>query len=152
MTTFRIVGSKVHHCGAMIRRLRADHPQAENMHAELRRAFYASAFTRSWLIDGRVEALGGVTGTMVSSGGTIWLAVSERATRFPTMLAREAVRQMREVMRTRRHVSAITVWGDDRAHRFAEFLGFDLQRDLAGDKRLLWQWTHPDFDDMSEAA
>ncbi len=132
----------------MIRRLRQEHrdiltDMQINMHEELRKFFYDSAFSRSWMIDGSLAAMGGVTGTMISPTGMVWLAVSELATRFPVAMTREATHHMRLIMSTRLEVSAVTVWGDERANRFAEYLGFELERDFAGDRRMLWKRKAP---------
>lgn len=126
---FEIIEARPHMCGQMSRLLRAEHRSAVaalgvDAHRELRSAFDQSAFRRAWLIDGRLAALGGVTGSPLNHYGQIWLALSSTALRYPKAIVQEARRQIDEIMATRHQIVTSIVSGDEAAKRFAIFLGF----------------------------
>jgi hypothetical protein len=126
---FEVVEAKPWHCGAMVRLLRREHQRAVamvglNSHRELRGAFDDSIFRRSWFINGKLAAIGGVTGPALSSYGVIWLAFSEAATRYPLAIVKEMRRQIAEIMRTKRLLICSILEGDEAAERLAIFLGF----------------------------
>lgn len=128
---FEIVEAKPFHCGQMARATRRDYLGAmlaagANPHMELRECFDQSSFRRAWLIDGKVAALGGVIGTIMSAEGMVWLALSDEATRHPRAVIREARRQLSGLMRTRRELRASIFEGDDPSLRLAIFLGFHV--------------------------
>jgi hypothetical protein len=128
---FEIIEAKPFHCGAMSRLLRRDHAallerRRDNIHRELRACFDQSAFRRAWLIDGRLAALGGVTGTELSADGMLWLALTQGATRHPKAIVVEARRQLDGLMQVKRRLSAAIFGDDDAAARLAIFLGFTV--------------------------
>lgn len=127
---FRLAEAKLHHCGQMARRLRS--PQAQAMasiglrsHAELRQRFTESAFKRSWLIDGKLAAIGGVTGSWISSEGLVWLALSEDCARHPRQTALTARAQLAEMLETRSQVFTLMFPSDPVSMRWVKFLGFE---------------------------
>jgi hypothetical protein len=130
MTSFAIVDAKPWHCGRMIRLLRAEHALALaaiglDGHRELRRRFDESpSFRRAWLIDGNLAALGGVTGTALSTSGVVWLALARPALGYPRAVVREARRQIDAMMAMRRTLIATILDGDETSRRFAAFMGF----------------------------
>ncbi len=129
MTTFEIVEGRAHHCGQMIRLLRADHARAVAMigvdaHRALRDAFEQSFFRRAWLIDHKLAGLGGVTGTSLDGEAQVWLALSQAAMRYPVEIVREARRQLDQIMVLKRRLITSIVAGDQTAQRFAVFVGF----------------------------
>lgn len=138
MTRFEVVEAKAHHVGQVVHNLRAQH--SDNMkilgigaHRALREAYEISSFRRSWMIDGRVAAIGGVTGPLLCTTGIVWLAFTQAATRFPVQIIKEARRQLAEIMAIKTEVDSAIVVGDEAAWRFASFLGFDLKLpDAAG--------------------
>lgn len=145
LSRFEIVEAKAHHCGMMARILRHDHQMAimrlhADAHRELRRAFDQSSFRRAWLIDGKLAALGGVAGTVASSEGTIWLAVSQAAMKHPRAMFVEAKRQLAGLMATRRSLSTHLVAGDDDAAKFALALGFAARHSEACLGGGVWRW------------
>lgn len=126
---FQIIPAKPWHCGAMVRRLRLEHRIAVarlglDSHRELFDRFGQSTLRRALLIDGRLEALGGVTGSALSGEGYVWLALSAKAARYPLVLVREARRQLEMAMQTRSVLVTTVLDGDEAAKRFAIFLGF----------------------------
>lgn len=129
MTEFTITEAKAFHCGQMCRLLRHEHRQAlaligVNSHQELTARFEQSSFRRSWMIDGKLAALGGVTGSPLSSEGFVWLAVSNAATKYPKAIVREARKQLAEIMQTKRELMTAIIDDDETSKRFALFMGF----------------------------
>lgn len=129
MARFELVDARLHHCGAMARRLRVEHRMALHgtgfdVHGELRARFAESMFCKAWLVDGRLLALGGVTGPQLSAEGLIWFAVSQEALRYPIAMIKEARRQIDGVMVVKRDLTTMILGADDAAKRFAVFLGF----------------------------
>lgn len=129
MQAYSIVPAEIRHVRKIVRDLRAGHAQAMSAfgvdpYRALQSAFYSSSFRRAWIVDGELAGIGGVTGTVLSSSGVIWLALTQRAIRFPVAIVREARRQLREIMATRSSVESAIVCGDPAAWRFAEYMGF----------------------------
>ena len=131
MSRFEIIEARPFHCGAIVRRLREEHRAAIaglgiNSHRSIRTNFDDSTFRKAWLIDGRLAGLGGVTGPALSSDGLIWLALTEEASRHPFAVAREARRQMDEIMTVKRTLYTCLIPEDKTALRFAMRLGFEI--------------------------
>ncbi len=125
-----IIPAKSWHCGWMVRRLHAG--QRANLaslgldpHTELRRAFDGSAEAFAWMLDGELAALGGVTGTLLSSSGTAWLALSEEAIRHPVAMARVMLGRLDYFLKTKRELDATFFGEDEKAVEFAYRLGFE---------------------------
>lgn len=141
---FQIIPAKPWHCGAMVRRLRIEHRMAVaklglDSHRELSDRFGQSAFRRALLIDGHLEALGGVTGSLLSGEGYVWLALSQKAMQYPLTVIKQARQQLAAVMQTKRTLITSILDGDDAAKRFAIFLGFvpaDLDDAISAFSRL----------------
>lgn len=98
-------------------------------HRELSERFGQSAFRRALLIEGDLEALGGVTGSLLSGEGYVWLALSARAQAYPKALVRLARQQLDEIMGTKRVLVTSVLDDDLAAKRFAVYLGFVLADD-----------------------
>ena len=129
MAEFKMVEAKLHHCGQLVRKLRAAQSGAlatvgARSHAELRACFAESSFKRSWLIDGELAGMMGVTGSHLSSTGLIWLALASMATRHGRRTALVARETLAEVMETRHDVYTIMLKGDPASMRWIEFLRF----------------------------
>lgn len=133
--SLEIVEARRHHCGVMARRMRHEHRAAlirlgADPHRELRACFDQSAFRKAWFIDGELAALGGVTGSTLATHGMIWLAVSERATRYPKAMIGEARRQIDTVMRAKHELSTKALGADGESLRFARRLGFHVEHPI----------------------
>ena len=140
---FKLADAKLHHCGALARKIRA--PQAQGMasiglrtHAELRLRFAESAYRRAWFIDGRLAALGGVTGPRLSTTGIVWLALSEECAKYPRQTALTARAQLAEILKTREEVFTLMLPGDRVAWRWVEFLGFEGVEQPKNDDGTIW--------------
>ena len=95
-------------------------------HRELRRTFDQSYIRRAWLIDGALAGLGGLVGSTLSPRAHIWLALTDRATRYPLEMVREARRQLADFMATKNELVTTVHADDPAAQRFALFLGFHV--------------------------
>jgi hypothetical protein len=137
MTTFRIIDAKPYHCGQMCRVLRYEHQMAISRigidsHRELRGLFDQSSIRRAWLIDGKLGALGGVSGTKLSPYGFVWLALTQAASHYRVAIVKEAKKQLAEIMTIKRELATTIIAGDDAARRLAIFLGFHVADDGPG--------------------
>jgi len=109
MSRFQIIEAKAHHCGAIVRRMRTEHRDAIMLlgissHHQLRASFDDSTFRHAWLLDGKLAALGGVTGSALSPSGQIWLAMTNEAASYPIAAAREIRRYLAMAMMGRHEV------------------------------------------------
>jgi hypothetical protein len=126
---FEVAEAKPYHVGRMIRAMRPD-LRAEMIriglspHHELRDTFARSAFRKAWLVDGRPVALGGVTGTLLSGAGFVWLVFAVEALRHPKALLVEARRQLDKLLETRDELTTKIPVADKASVRFAVRLGF----------------------------
>lgn len=139
MTDFTIIRAKPQHCGQMCRMLRHEHREAVvrlgiDSHRQLRAMFEASSFRRSWMIDGQLAALGGVTGNSLAVTGFVWLALAENARRYPVAIIKEARRQLDAIMVLKRELATTILNGDEAAKRLAIFLGFHVADDGPGSR------------------
>jgi hypothetical protein len=129
MTEVRFVEGQPHHCGQMARALRHEYRDifaaiGLNAHRELRAEFDRSYFRRTALVDGRVAAMWGVSGTKLSSTGYAWLALSQEATKHRVEIVRRTRRELDDIMQSKVVIQARILPGDETARRFARFLGF----------------------------
>ena len=116
-------------CGAMARKIcqgrwLAYHHAGIDVRAKLRELWGASIVRRTWLVDGRIAAMGGLTGSVLSRSGHVWLAVAPEAERQRFALVREAMRQCEEVARTKRELRTTVAEQDGTGMRFAKWMGF----------------------------
>lgn len=133
---FEVIEAREFHCGQIVRQLRGAHRAAVhgvgmNAHRNLRDCFDASVVRRAWLIDGRLAAMCGICGTVLSSTAYVWFAIGELATRYPVALMKEARRQVDSLMMGRQELVATILRGDDRAAAFAARLGFEAMPEIA---------------------
>ena len=137
MTKICTIEAKPYHCGQMIRRLRSEHRAAIaatgiDAHRELRSRFEASGYRRACFADGELIAIGGVVGSLMSPAGYIWLAISEKARRFPVALIKELNKQLDEIMVLKRELATVILPSDNAAMRLAVFMGFHVSDDGLG--------------------
>lgn len=129
----QIVEAQPWHVGQIVRRLREEHRgllfgMGVSAHRELRDAYEASMWRKAWLVDGRLMGIAGITGTVSSGDGNVWLAVSEEALKRPIALARLVLRGLEEIMLVKRHLTTLVLKDDRAAVRFAYFLGFHVDQ------------------------
>lgn len=150
MTQYTLVEGKRYHCGQMARMLRRDHTSALaavglSVHRELRSAFEISTFSRAWLIDGKLAALGGVIGASLASSGFVWLAMTDTVRGHTLAAVREAKKQISALMLTKASLKSKLIPGDDAARKFALFLGFRPSGDDQIEYRTEWPETGAPF-------
>ena len=133
MPDFTIIPAQSWHCGQMCRMLRHEHVRAVmalgggmDVHKELRGLFDQSSYRRAWLIDGDLAALGGVSGSLISPHGFVWLTLTEKATRYPLAIIKECRRQLDAIMKVKTELATTVIGGDAAAMRLAVFLGFHV--------------------------
>ena len=132
-----VVEAKRHHCGAMARRMRSVHRDilasgGVSAHRELIWAFGQSSFRRSVFFEGKIVAMGGITGSWLAPHGVAWLVLAEEFRNYPVTVVRHAVRLLKQEMRTRSELATTISLGDDAALRFAVYLGFHVSHDDDG--------------------
>lgn len=126
---YSIVKASIRHVRPMSRKLRSAASitlQGFGLHPRpaLHRAFLASSYCRTALMDGEPIAMWGVKSVLLSDTAAVWLVLSDAVTRMPVAVVKEARAELARVMASNREV-AITVLPDDEAAiRFAVFLGF----------------------------
>lgn len=123
--------AKPWHCGQALRAMRAEHRRAleklgvgANQHRELRAIFEASTIRKACFADGKLAALWGVTGTLASNIGYVWLVLTETAMRYPIETVRRARQELAVLMETQFELATTVVAEDPAALRFALALGF----------------------------
>lgn len=137
--TFEIRDAKYFDCGRIARMLRVEHEAAlirlgVHSHREIRSTFEASCYRKAFLIDGKLAGLGGVMAPLLSPAGFVWLALSDRATRYPMAIIKYAKKHLAEVMvqqmKTELHTTVLM--DDPAALRLAIFLGFHVSDEGLG--------------------
>ena len=132
-----VVEAKRHHCGAMARRMRKVHLDilasgGVSAHRELVWVFGQSSFRRSVFCEGKIVAMGGITGSQLSTQGVAWLVLAEEFRNHPVTVVRHAKRLLKQEMRTRSELAVTILLEDDAAWRFAIYLGFHVSHDDDG--------------------
>lgn len=117
------------HCGALSRKIcrgkwLAYHEAGIDIRAKLRELWGASIVRRSWFIDDRITAMGGVTGSILSRTGHLWLAVGPEVEKHRFAFMREAMANLDDVARMKRELRTTIAETDGTARRFAEWMGF----------------------------
>jgi len=128
-----IVDGKPWHCGEIARRLRKGHREVLDgmkvrTHRELRQAFDGSIWCKSWFREDRLMAMAGITGTVGSAEGSVWLALSDEATKHPIALVKAVLGHMDEMFTTKRRLTTIVLKDDREGVQFAYFLGFKVEQ------------------------
>ncbi len=131
MPHFEIITGRLHHCGKIARRLRAEHKNAviglgADVHVGLVSAFHDSCWCRTWLVDGQVAAVAGIGATFLNSYGRIWLAASELATKYPIAFVKSCQKELATMATMKSQLFATILPDDKTAERFASFLGFEV--------------------------
>lgn len=127
------IDARPYHIGQLSRSLRTEHRSLlagmqVNIHREMRSAFDASTWAKAWFVDGQLQAVGGVTGTLGSSEATVWLAVSQDAMQHPLPLCRAVQQHLNQMLATRLRLRTLVMKRDRPSVRFAYFLGFRVEK------------------------
>jgi hypothetical protein len=129
MHVFEVKEAKSWHVGQMARTLRSDligyiENYNMNVHREMSKVFNESYYRKIWVVDGKLCGIGGISGSAVSCAGFIWVALNSNALKFPKEIVKESQRQVALALEFHSKLLATTFYGDVRARRFIEFLGF----------------------------
>ena len=135
MPKFEIIPARPWHCGQIARLIRSEECEAMiaaglDPHEEIRNAFDNTMRPKAWLIDGRLAALGGVAGNTLSFHAFLWLALAEFAGKYPVAVVKEARRQIALAVVPGMPPATALLYGDEKALRFARFLGFGVIRTI----------------------
>lgn len=127
--TFEIRDAKPWHVGQMARMIRKDQRNAivkigVSPHQELSKIFNSSSFKKVCLVDGKLQAMWGVVGTLISSSGFVWMVVTDEAMRFPVKMVKETRNQLRIISEITPKLFTALVDGDEVAIKFAKYFGF----------------------------
>lgn len=90
----------------------------------LRRAFRASVYARTAMVEGRPIAMWGIAGGILSDGAYVWLVLSDEVRRLPKAIVREARAELALAAGRYRHIAATVLPEDEASLRFALHLGF----------------------------
>ena len=126
---YQIVPASIRHVRPMCRQMRAAAVIATQAfdvdpRAALHRAFVASNYCRTALIDGKVAAMWGIVAPVLSDRATVWLVLAESTGRFPLAIVREAHNELQKAMESYSYIAMTVVPDDEASVRFARFLGF----------------------------
>lgn len=131
MKDYRIVDAKPWHIGPLLRRVdeselcRWFNRGLQPKHL-LRVAIRDALYCRSVLLEERVVAMWGVTGSLMAPVGSVWFVLTPEARRFPVALVRGARQELNDLLATKRELRTVVDDDDHRAMRWLRFLGFDL--------------------------
>lgn len=137
MVKVDVLPGKFYHCTRLSRVLRHEHYASSvrvglDPKASLREVFGGSYLTRAWFFNDELSALGGVMGSTLSPVGFIWLAMSEKATRYPKTIVQQSRAFLDEVMATKLSLCTTVLGDDETALRFTAFLGFYVSEEFPG--------------------
>lgn len=92
--------------------------------AALHRAFRASAYCRTAVLEGQPVAMWGSMGTALSDHATVWAALGQGAVRWPLAIVRRARDELSRMAERSGMLYAAIGKDDERAMLFAKTLGF----------------------------
>lgn len=124
-----IVVASIRHIRPMSKRLRMAacitlERFGEDPRRGLHRAFIASNYCRTALIDGKPVAMWGVCGALMSNVASVWLVIAEDIVNLPLTIVREARAELAHVMENYHELTTTVLPDDAAAVRFALYLGF----------------------------
>ena len=107
----------------------------------LRRYLNLSYDSRTALIDGRPVAMWGYIGSEIGTEAYVWFCLADDVRRLCFRVAYGAIRELNRVMAAKRTINGKVICSDERAKRFARFLGFEVrEHETTNDDGLL---CHP---------
>ena len=113
------LATRIHHCGLMGRRMRKVHRDilasgGVSPYRELMLMFGQSSLRRSAFFEGRIVAMGGITGSWLVTHDVAWLVLAEEFRNHPITIVRHAKRLLKQQMQTRSELAA-AIWLEDDA-------------------------------------
>lgn len=132
MTTYQIVPATPLHVGPIARRMGAEARIIEASGGRVRRwmRWQLQNSSEAWvaIVDGEPCAIWGIWGGALEFEGRVWLVLTDKARQYRVTVVRGARAWLEYVGATRRLVSLVRA-SDERAQRFARFLGFTVWED-----------------------
>lgn len=136
---YEIVEARLEHLRALIPLLRdGDRAEVEVTSIPARHLLFglwrSSLVRRAALVDGEVAAVWGMSGSLAASEASVYLLTGRAIERIPLAFYREARRELRAMLETRRSLVCDVLADYTRAVRFFEMLGFEIDgpRDVGG--------------------
>lgn len=96
----------------------------------IRGFFRQSSYKRTALLDERPAAIWGITGSLASSSGILWLRLARDARRRPRRVIEEGRAELGRILQMRREIVIYVPEDDSLALRFAEFFGFEFSQPM----------------------
>jgi hypothetical protein len=129
--SFEIIPAKRYHCGQMARIMRDAHKEEYlrmgfNIHRRLCDCFDMSLYCKAWIIDGKLAALGGIEGPIISDIGYVWLVMTQEATKYPIAMIKTIKKYLAEIMLVKKELAITVMETDQAALRLAVYLGFHV--------------------------
>ncbi len=127
----RIREARLLHGKIISKRLRPeDEAEIRAVHGDprlaIRRIILASPYRRVAYVDGEVAALWGCDGTLLSTEAHAWLVTTAAVEKVPLTFFREARRELREMLQSRRLLVSHAAASYEKALRFMRMLGFTV--------------------------
>lgn len=98
----------------------------------LHRAFVASLYRRTAMIDGAPVAMWGIVGTLTDDEVLVWLVMSDEIANIPLSIVRAARAELAKIMERYEELATTVLPDDEAAIRFALHLGFHDRHDDEG--------------------
>jgi hypothetical protein len=129
MTEFSLIDAKPWHAGQMSRILRREHAgiimaMGRPIHSELRHALDDSYDAQAWFVNGHLAGLGGVSATLASSLGRVWLALSDDAMHYPIAIVKTLTNKIESLLEVHDELATTSLIGDAPSQRLLKFVGF----------------------------
>lgn len=133
---FERIEPKAYYIGRMARIVRKEQSLGmldvgENPHRNLHGCFDQSIIRWAYARDGKLVGMGGIIGTLASSHGQLWIALSLGATEKPVAMIKEIRKCLAEALVQFSELYTIVILSDQASVRFAEYFGFKPFEDLA---------------------
>ncbi len=127
----QIVNAKPVHVGIIAGQLTDDERavfavQGRDARRVIRGFFRQSSYRRTALLEERPIAIWGITGTLASSFGILWLRLASAARKLPRLVVEQGREELSRMLGVRREIVIYVPEQDYRALRFAEFFGFEF--------------------------
>lgn len=90
----------------------------------LQRAFIGSHYSRTAIVGIEPIAMWGIQGPVLSDSAIAWLALSDKAAKWPLAIVRRARQELAQMQDRVDKIYATILLGDERAMLFAKTLGF----------------------------
>lgn len=127
-----IVDAKRYMCGRIARQLRHEHLSAtmrigKDAHRGLREVYDRSFYRKAAVLDGDLAGMWGAMGNLMSPSTFVWMAITERATRYPLAVTKIARTEMTTILGFgKQELTTTIIAGDAAAKRLAVFLGWHV--------------------------